>query len=170
MGAVVFGFLFLRRAPFSPVLQSKSFFLFLLYCLILLTNPTFLMFFWSGTEAALFNFLVLWWTYTAAGKDICRKQHYHQAGERQFRFSVPRDFEQRTCRKENSPKPKGVFDGEAAGVIKSERQVVFSQSGKACRNDRTVSLLYPIEIKIGQAQKRRRRNGLQFGMFERQNV
>ncbi len=69
MGAVVFGFLFLRRAPFSPVLQSKSFFLFLLYCLILLTNPTFLMFFWSGTEAALFNFLVLWWTYTAAGKD-----------------------------------------------------------------------------------------------------
>lgn len=68
MGCVAFGFLFLRRMPMFSNLQAKSLFLFLLYCLILLTNKTFLMFFWSGTETALFNFLVLWWTFAVTDK------------------------------------------------------------------------------------------------------
>ena len=69
MGGVAFGFLFLRRMPMFSNLQAKSLFLFLLYCLILLTNKTFLMFFWSGTETALFNFLVMWWTYAVTDRN-----------------------------------------------------------------------------------------------------
>lgn len=68
MGIVALGFLFLRRMPMPSSLQAKSLFLFLLYCAVLLTNKTFLMFFWSGTEAALFNFLAVYWVYSATDK------------------------------------------------------------------------------------------------------
>jgi len=49
-------------------LQTNSLFLFFIYCAVLLTNRTFLMFFWSGTETALFDFLVLRWVYLATDK------------------------------------------------------------------------------------------------------
>lgn len=58
-------FLFIRRMTVQPVFRRKSLYLFLVVCLILLTNKTFLAFMTSGTEAALFNFLALWWTYEA---------------------------------------------------------------------------------------------------------
>ncbi|MBS6472954.1 MAG: hypothetical protein KH347_01735 [Acetobacter sp.] len=68
MGIVALGFLFLRRMPMPSALQTKSLLFFLIYCTVLLTNRTFLMFFWSGTEAALFNFLVIGWVYLATDK------------------------------------------------------------------------------------------------------
>ena len=70
MGQVVLCFLFIRRMYMLPNIQRKSFYLFVCLCLVLLTNRTFLAFMTSGTEAALFNFLVLWWTFEAtANKD-----------------------------------------------------------------------------------------------------
>lgn len=68
MGIVISGFLFLRRMPLPAALQTNSLFLFFIYCAVLLTNRTFLMFFWSGTETALFDFLVLRWVYLATDK------------------------------------------------------------------------------------------------------
>ncbi|MBR1776962.1 MAG: hypothetical protein IJ752_00040 [Alphaproteobacteria bacterium] len=65
MGQIVLCFLFLRRASIQQNMQAKSLYLFLLLCLVLLTNRTFLAFITSGTEAALFNFLVLWWAFAA---------------------------------------------------------------------------------------------------------
>lgn len=65
MGQIVLCFFFLRRVNMRPRIQCKSLFLFLAVCLILLMNRTFLAFMTSGTEAALFNFLVLWWTFEA---------------------------------------------------------------------------------------------------------
>lgn len=65
LGQIFICFLFLRRAPLQKQMQGKGLFLFLALCLILLTNRTFLAFITSGTETALFNFLVLWWTYIA---------------------------------------------------------------------------------------------------------
>ncbi len=58
-------FLFIRKINIQPKMREKSLYLFLAVCLILLTNRTFLAFMTSGTETALFNFLVLWWTYAA---------------------------------------------------------------------------------------------------------
>ena len=65
MAQVWMCFLFVRRMAVQPVFQRKSLYLFLIVCLILLTNKTFLEFMTSGTEAALFNFLALWWTFEA---------------------------------------------------------------------------------------------------------
>ena len=65
MGQVWICFLFVRRMDIQSKMQDKSLYLFLAICLILLTNRTFLAFMTSGTETALFNFLVLWWTFTA---------------------------------------------------------------------------------------------------------
>ena len=58
-------FLFIRRMNIPQKIRNKSLLLFLAVCIILLTNRTFLTFMTSGTEAALFNFLVLWWTFEA---------------------------------------------------------------------------------------------------------
>lgn len=69
IGCVLIGFFFLRRADIQPALERKSLLFFVLYAAALLTNRTFLGFFWSGTEAALFNFLVLLWVYLAAAKN-----------------------------------------------------------------------------------------------------
>lgn len=65
MGTVALGFFFIRRMQMLSGMQRKSLFVFLLFCLVLLTNGTFLAFMSSGTEAAMFNFLALWWTYEA---------------------------------------------------------------------------------------------------------
>lgn len=65
MGQIVLCFFFLRRVNMRSRIQHKSLFLFLAVCLILLMNRTFLAFMTSGTETALFNFLVLWWTFEA---------------------------------------------------------------------------------------------------------
>ena len=70
MGQVWLCFLFIRRMNIQLRIQAKSLFLFIALCLLLLTNGTFLAFMTSGTEAALFNFLVLWWVYAAtSGKN-----------------------------------------------------------------------------------------------------
>ncbi|MBO4644319.1 MAG: hypothetical protein J5716_06905 [Alphaproteobacteria bacterium] len=66
MGQIWLIFLFVRRMDIQSKMQAKSLYLFLAICLILLTNRTFLAFMTSGTETALFNFLVLWWTFAAA--------------------------------------------------------------------------------------------------------
>lgn len=63
MGQVFLCFFFIRHMNIQKKLKNKSLFLFLAVCLILLTNRTFLAFMSSGTETALFNFLVLWWTF-----------------------------------------------------------------------------------------------------------
>ena len=63
MGQIWLSFLFIRRMNIQPRMQAKSLYLFLVFCLILITNRTFLAFMTSGTEAALFNFLVLLWVY-----------------------------------------------------------------------------------------------------------
>lgn len=65
MAQVLMCFLFVRRMNIQPALRRKGLYLFLIICLILITNRTFLAFMTSGTEAALYNFLVLWWTYEA---------------------------------------------------------------------------------------------------------
>ena len=62
-------FLFLKRASFPRKVQDKSLFLFLFICLFLLMNRTFLAFMTSGTEAALFNFLVLLWVYAITSQN-----------------------------------------------------------------------------------------------------
>ena len=72
MGQIGIGFLFFRRMKIQARIQAKSLYLFLTVCLILLTNRTFLAFITSGTEAALFNFLVLWWTYAATSETQTR--------------------------------------------------------------------------------------------------
>lgn len=68
MGQIGFCFLFVRRMNIQSQMRAKSLLLFLAVCLILLTNGTFLAFMTSGTETALFNFLVLWWTYAATSE------------------------------------------------------------------------------------------------------
>ena len=68
MGQIGFCFLFVRRMNVQPQMRAKSLLLFLTVCLILLTNRTFLAFMTSGTEAALFNFLTLWWVYAATSE------------------------------------------------------------------------------------------------------
>ncbi len=65
LGQVMLCFFFIRRMHIQPKIQQKSLLLFFALCLLLLSNRTFLAFITSGTEAALFNFLVLWWTYEA---------------------------------------------------------------------------------------------------------
>ena len=62
-------FAFLKRMPMPENVRGKSFYVFLIVCFILLTNTTFAAFMSSGTEAALFNFLVLWWAYEASAAD-----------------------------------------------------------------------------------------------------
>lgn len=68
MGTVLLCFAFIRRMSFPETLKGKSLWIFLLICFILITNRTFLAFMSSGTEAAMFNFLALWWTYEATSK------------------------------------------------------------------------------------------------------
>lgn len=65
MAQVAMCFLFVRRMNVQPRIRRKGLYLFLIVCLILITNRTFLAFMTSGTEAALYNFLVLWWTFEA---------------------------------------------------------------------------------------------------------
>ena len=69
-GSLGLCFAILRRTGFSEHIRNKSFILFLIVCFILLTNTTFAAFMSSGTEAALFNFLVLWWCYEASENDV----------------------------------------------------------------------------------------------------
>lgn len=66
MGTIGLCFAFLKRMPLPDLDRRKSFYIFLIVCFILLTNTTFAAFMSSGTEAALFNFLVLWWAYEAS--------------------------------------------------------------------------------------------------------
>ena len=68
-GTVIIGFFFLRRTKIHPAFESKSLLLYFAYVLFLLTNKTFLGFFWSGTETAMFGFLVLLWCYLITEKD-----------------------------------------------------------------------------------------------------
>ncbi len=68
MGQIGLCFLFIRRMNIQKKFQEKSLYLFFALCLILLTNRTFLAFISSGTETALFNFLVLWWTFELIAK------------------------------------------------------------------------------------------------------
>lgn len=65
IGQIWLCFLFIRRADVQKRMEAKSLYLFLAVCLLLITNRTFLTFITSGTEAALFNFLVLWWVFAA---------------------------------------------------------------------------------------------------------
>ena len=68
MGQVWLCFLFIRRMNIQLRIQARSLYLFFALCLILLSNRTFLAFMTSGTETALFNFLVLWWVYAATSE------------------------------------------------------------------------------------------------------
>lgn len=69
LGSVGMCFAFLRRMPLPDLDRRKSFCIFLIVCFILITNTTFDAFMSSGTEAALFNFLVLWWCFEASAAD-----------------------------------------------------------------------------------------------------
>lgn len=62
-------FCFIRRMTITGDLRQHNLIIYLLLCLILLFNKTFLAFFWSGTETALFNLIVLEWTYHATAQN-----------------------------------------------------------------------------------------------------
>jgi arabinofuranosyltransferase len=65
MGVVGLCFAFIRRMDMPETVGGKSLWIFAAVCFILLTNRTFLAFMSSGTEAAFFNFLAVWWAYEA---------------------------------------------------------------------------------------------------------
>ncbi|MCQ2913592.1 MAG: hypothetical protein MJ247_00130 [Alphaproteobacteria bacterium] len=65
MGTIFLGFCFLKSVKMFSELQNRSLYIFFLFCVMLLTNRTFLSFMWTGTETSLYNFLILWWIYRA---------------------------------------------------------------------------------------------------------